>query len=143
MNFQPGTAQQYNGMNTFLAGMIIERVTGHSYAHEVRSRSMGLQRVEQGGVVAWGKTGSRPGCASGVFATRDLGRKVVLGEPDRLRRRGDPLRRPSARHLVRARPVARADRGHRARQGRRAVSVRRGPVRPFRRPTGTPGGSPV
>jgi D-alanyl-D-alanine carboxypeptidase len=28
-------------------------------------------------VVAWGKTGSRPGYTSGVFATRDLGRKVV------------------------------------------------------------------
>ena len=35
---QPGTAQQYNGMNTFVAGMLIEKVTGHSYAHEVRNR---------------------------------------------------------------------------------------------------------
>ncbi|MFI9364365.1 hypothetical protein ACIG5E_25420 [Kitasatospora sp. NPDC053057] len=38
---------------------------------------MGLQRIEQDGVVAWGKTGSRPGYTSGVFATRDLSRKVV------------------------------------------------------------------
>ncbi|GAA2278822.1 serine hydrolase domain-containing protein [Kitasatospora cystarginea] len=39
--------------------------------------SMGLERIEQGGLVAWGKTGSRPGYTSGVFATRDLSRKVV------------------------------------------------------------------
>ncbi|WP_197084706.1 serine hydrolase domain-containing protein, partial [Saccharothrix sp. ST-888] len=194
MSFEPGTAQQYNGMNTFLAGMVIERVTGHSYAHEVQNRiirplglhdtsvpdadnvrllhpsshaylavttpdgdtlprqstggtsladvteqspwpwaegglissapdldrfisalfkgrllppsvqeelftvpdlpndrndscgkgptsracmSMGLERVEKDGVVAWGKTGSRPGYTSGVFATRDLRRKAV------------------------------------------------------------------
>ncbi|MFB7663118.1 serine hydrolase domain-containing protein [Kitasatospora sp. NPDC056138] len=194
MSFDPGTAQQYNGMNTFLAGLVVERVTGHSYAHEVQNRiirplglhdtsvpaaddvrlphpsshaylavttpdggtllrqstggtpladvteqspwpwaegglissapdldrfvsalfkgrllppsvqeklftvpdlpnyrndscgkgpasracmSMGLERVEKDGVVAWGKTGSRPGYTSGVFATRDLSRKVV------------------------------------------------------------------
>ncbi|MFE5587722.1 serine hydrolase domain-containing protein [Kitasatospora sp. NPDC056531] len=181
MNFQPGTAQQYNGINTFLAGLVIEDVTGHSFAHEVRHRiiqplglhqtsapdgddpalphpaahgylslggsgtvdvteqspwpwaeggmissapdldrfitalfqggllpasvqenlftvpdvpnfhnndcgkgpssracmSMGLLRIEQDGQVAWGKTGSRPGYTSGVFATRDLSRKVV------------------------------------------------------------------
>ncbi|MFH9352768.1 serine hydrolase domain-containing protein [Kitasatospora sp. NPDC017646] len=183
-NFDPGTAQQYNGMNTFLAGMIVEKVTGHSFAHEVKYRitgplglrqtsvpdaddpalphptahgyltvpdqggntgvdvteqspwpwveggmissaadldrfitalyrgrllpasvqenlftvpdvpnfhnndcgkgpssraclSTGLQRIEQDGVVAWGKTGSRPGYTSGVFATRDLSRTLV------------------------------------------------------------------
>jgi D-alanyl-D-alanine carboxypeptidase len=182
MGFQPGTAQQYNGMNTFVAGLLVEQVTGHSYAHELRERiirplglhdtslpgpedarlrhpashpyltvtdpdggshpvdvteqspwpwaeggmissapdlgrfmtalfrgrllppaqqeklftvpdvpayhsshcstgracmSMGLERVELQGVVAWGKTGSRPGYTSGVFATRDLSRTVV------------------------------------------------------------------
>jgi D-alanyl-D-alanine carboxypeptidase len=187
MSFQPGTAQQYNGMNTFVAGLVIEKVTGHSYAHEVERRiirplglhdtsvpdaddprlpdpaahpyllvpdanggsqqvdvteqspwpwaeggmissapdlsrffdalfrgrllppaqqellftvpnvpevadssqcnagptagqacmSMGLVRVEMNGVVIWGKTGSRPGWTSGVFATRDLSRTVV------------------------------------------------------------------
>ncbi|MCC9310291.1 beta-lactamase family protein [Kitasatospora sp. RB6PN24] len=186
MSFQPGTAQQYNGMNTFVAGMVIEKVTGHSYAQEVRRRiiqplglrdtsvpkaddprlpdaaahpyltvqdpnggshqvdvteqspwpwaegglissapdlshffdalfrgrllppaqqqllftvpdvpdhqsshcntgptagracmSMGLERAELNGLVVWGKTGSRPGWTSGVFATRDLSRTVV------------------------------------------------------------------
>ncbi|GAA0698898.1 serine hydrolase domain-containing protein [Kitasatospora atroaurantiaca] len=186
MSFEPGTAQQYNGMNTFVAGMLIEKVTGHSYAHEVRHRiiqplglhdtsvpdardprladpaaramltvtdpdgtshrvdvteqspwpwaegglissapdldrfitalfrgrllppaqqeklftvpdvpnhqsshcntgptagracmSMGLESVQINGVTVWGKTGSRPGWTNGVFATRDLSRRVV------------------------------------------------------------------
>ena len=34
----PGTAQRYNGVNYFLVDMVIEEVTGHSYAHELRSR---------------------------------------------------------------------------------------------------------
>ncbi|GAA1233367.1 serine hydrolase domain-containing protein [Kitasatospora nipponensis] len=38
MRFQPGTAQQYNGLNYYLAGLLVERVTGHSYAHEVDAR---------------------------------------------------------------------------------------------------------
>ncbi|GAA5009125.1 serine hydrolase domain-containing protein [Kitasatospora paranensis] len=186
MSFEPGTAQQYNGMNTFVAGLLIEKVTGRSYAHEVQRRiigplglrdtavpavddpalarpaarpyltvpaadgttrqvdvteqaawpwaegglissapdldrfitalfrgrllppaqqaqlftvpdvpnfhsshcetgpgagracmSMGLERTEIAGVELWGKTGSRPGWTSGVFATRDLARTVV------------------------------------------------------------------
>ncbi|WNM29029.1 serine hydrolase domain-containing protein [Streptomyces sp. Li-HN-5-11] len=187
MQFAPGTAQQYSGMNYFVAGLLVEKITGHTFAHEVRSRitrplglrhtyvpdaddprlpgphshgyltvtspdgtthpvdvteqspwpwaeggmistpadldrfltelirgrllpparqaelftvpdvpsfhssqcrteadagracmSMGLMRVEaSNGVVVWGKTGSRPGWTSGVFATRDLSRKIV------------------------------------------------------------------
>ncbi|MFF4396236.1 serine hydrolase domain-containing protein [Streptomyces sp. NPDC001480] len=187
MQFAPGTAQQYNGMNYYVAGLLVEKVTGHTFAHEVRSRitrplglhdtyvpdaddprlpgphshgyltvkspdgtshpvdvteqspwpwaeggmistpadldrfvtglfrgrflppaqqaelfevpdvpsfhssqcrteadagracmTMGLMRVESSnGVVVWGKTGSRPGYTSGVFATRDLSRKIV------------------------------------------------------------------
>ncbi|MFF9329625.1 serine hydrolase domain-containing protein [Streptomyces sp. NPDC014776] len=187
MEFAPGTAQQYSGMNYFVAGLLIEKITGHSYAHEVRTRltrplglhhtyapdaddarlpgphahgyltvtspdgtthpvdvteqspwpgaeggmistaadldrfvtalfrgrllppaqqaklfevpdvpsfhssqcrtetdhgracmTMGMMRVEaSNGVVVWGKTGSRPGWTSGVFATKDLSRKVV------------------------------------------------------------------
>ncbi|MGD3107734.1 serine hydrolase domain-containing protein [Streptomyces sp. YGL11-2] len=187
MQFAPGTAQQYNGMNYYVAGVLIEKITGHTFAHEVRSRitgllglhdtyvpdaddprlpgphshgyltvtsadgtthpvdvteqspwpwaeggmistpadldrfltallrgrflpraqqaelfavpdvpsfhssqcrteadagracmTMGLMRVKAtNGVVVWGKTGSRPGYTSGVFATRDLSRKIV------------------------------------------------------------------
>ncbi|MFD8596090.1 serine hydrolase domain-containing protein [Kitasatospora sp. NPDC059646] len=36
--FEPGTAQQYNGVNYFVAGLLIEKVTGHSYAQEVTAR---------------------------------------------------------------------------------------------------------
>jgi D-alanyl-D-alanine carboxypeptidase len=40
---------------------------------------MGLMSGSLTGVdtIAWGKTGSRPGYTDGVFATRDLSRKVV------------------------------------------------------------------
>ncbi|MDX3247383.1 serine hydrolase domain-containing protein [Streptomyces sp. ME18-1-4] len=187
MQFAPGTAQQYNGMNYYVAGLLVEKITGHTFAHEVQSRitrplalrdtyvpdaddprlptphsdgyltvkssdgtmhpvdvteqspwpwaeggmistaadldrfmtalfrgrflppaqqaelftvpdvpgfhssqcrtqadagracmTMGLTRVKaSNGVVVWGKTGSRPGYTSGVFATRDLSRKIV------------------------------------------------------------------
>ncbi|MEU6218476.1 serine hydrolase domain-containing protein [Streptomyces sp. NPDC047022] len=187
MEFAPGTAQQYNGMNYYVAGVLIEKITGRSFADEVRSRitrplalhdtyvpdahdprlpsphsdgyltvtspdgstrpvdvteqspwpwaeggmistpadldrfmtalfrgrllppaqqaelftvpdvpshhssqcrsetdagracmTMGLMRVKaSNGVVVWGKTGSRPGYTSGVFATRDLSRTIV------------------------------------------------------------------
>ncbi|WP_316520510.1 serine hydrolase domain-containing protein [Kitasatospora brasiliensis] len=183
LTFTPGTEQQYLGMNTFVAGLVVEKVTGHRYADELRDRiirplglhdtslpdgddprlrhpashpyltvpdadggshrvdvteqspwpwaeggmissapdlerfmtalfrgrllppaqqeklftvpdvpmaagksycpdgkacmSMGLVRLAAGGIEAWGKTGSRPGSTSGVFATRDLSRTVV------------------------------------------------------------------
>ena len=38
MAFAPGTKQEYNGVNYFLAGLVVESVTGHSYAHELRTR---------------------------------------------------------------------------------------------------------
>ncbi|MFC9325021.1 serine hydrolase domain-containing protein [Kitasatospora sp. NPDC057015] len=38
MAFAPGSAQQYNGINTFVAGMLVEKVTGRSFAQEVQTR---------------------------------------------------------------------------------------------------------
>ncbi|QKW20422.1 beta-lactamase family protein [Kitasatospora sp. NA04385] len=38
MQFAPGTAQQYNGVNYYLAGLLIERVTGRSFEREVTDR---------------------------------------------------------------------------------------------------------
>lgn len=38
MRFAPGTQQQYNGTNYYVAGLLIEKVTGDSYAREVRRR---------------------------------------------------------------------------------------------------------
>ncbi|WP_234322788.1 serine hydrolase domain-containing protein [Streptomyces sp. NRRL S-350] len=41
MSFAPGTAQQYNGNNYFVAGMVIEKVTGDTFADQVRRRITG------------------------------------------------------------------------------------------------------
>jgi D-alanyl-D-alanine carboxypeptidase len=38
MEFAPGTQQHYNGVNYFVAGLLVEKLTGHSFAAEVRSR---------------------------------------------------------------------------------------------------------
>jgi D-alanyl-D-alanine carboxypeptidase len=38
MEFAPGTLQDYNGTNYYVAGLLIERITGHSYANEVQTR---------------------------------------------------------------------------------------------------------
>lgn len=36
--FSPGTRQQYNGVNYIVLAMLIQRVTGHGYAQEIRQR---------------------------------------------------------------------------------------------------------
>ncbi|MEU9042458.1 MULTISPECIES: serine hydrolase domain-containing protein [unclassified Kitasatospora] len=41
MSFVPGTAQQYNGNNYFVAGMVIEKVSGDTFADQVRRRITG------------------------------------------------------------------------------------------------------
>jgi D-alanyl-D-alanine carboxypeptidase len=38
MRFAPGTQQQYNGTNYYVAGLLIEKLTGNSYADEVGRR---------------------------------------------------------------------------------------------------------
>ncbi|MET7460302.1 serine hydrolase domain-containing protein [Nonomuraea sp. NPDC005501] len=38
IEFAPGTRQHYLNTNTFVAGMLIEKVTGRSYEHEVTTR---------------------------------------------------------------------------------------------------------
>ena len=38
MSFAPGTEQQYNGENYYLLGLLVEKVTGRSYADEVTER---------------------------------------------------------------------------------------------------------
>ncbi|MFF9347908.1 serine hydrolase domain-containing protein [Streptomyces sp. NPDC014734] len=35
---EPGSVQQYNGLNAFALGLIVEKATGHSFAHELRQR---------------------------------------------------------------------------------------------------------
>jgi D-alanyl-D-alanine carboxypeptidase len=41
------------------------------------SYSQGLMKLKVNGVTVWGKTGSRYGYSSGIFATRDLARKLA------------------------------------------------------------------
>jgi len=46
--FEPGTDWSYSNTGYLLAGMIIERVTGHTYGHEIRRRviePLGLRRT--------------------------------------------------------------------------------------------------
>ncbi|WP_163508667.1 serine hydrolase domain-containing protein [Fodinicola acaciae] len=38
MRFTPGTKQQYAGINYYLAGLLIEKITGDTYAHAVQAR---------------------------------------------------------------------------------------------------------
>jgi D-alanyl-D-alanine carboxypeptidase len=38
LDFRPGRATEYSNTNYLVLGMIVERITGHSYAHEIRSR---------------------------------------------------------------------------------------------------------
>jgi D-alanyl-D-alanine carboxypeptidase len=38
MMFAPGTEQRYQGINYYVAGLLIQRVTGHSFAGEVKRR---------------------------------------------------------------------------------------------------------
>ncbi len=79
-------AQQYNGAHYFLLGLVVEKVTGRSYADEIQhriARPLGLRHTyapkpgcEIGGTVVWGKTGSMGRSTSGVFATAG-GRRAV------------------------------------------------------------------
>lgn len=188
IDFQPGTAQKYTNTSYVTAGMIIEKVTGRSYARNLRDRitgplnlshtyypgddpflpnpaargyldvdgelvdvtvmnqsipgaagaiistaadldrfvtglfrgrllggemmprlfaipevpmfdgsgeasySQGLQAITVNGLTVWGKTGSRHGYASGIFATQDLERKVAYSvNPTTKSQDGQPL----------------------------------------------------
>ena len=47
MEFEPGTAQHYNGVGYFIAGLVIERVTGSSYAEQLRRRILRPLHLEE------------------------------------------------------------------------------------------------
>lgn len=54
--------------------------------------SQGLMKLTVNGITVWGKTGSRHGYASGVFATRDLARKLAYSvNPTVKSQDGQPL----------------------------------------------------
>ncbi|MEV5986982.1 serine hydrolase domain-containing protein [Streptomyces sp. NPDC052051] len=41
----PGHEQQYNGLNSLVLGLIVERVTGHTFTHELEHRILGPLRL--------------------------------------------------------------------------------------------------
>ncbi|SED41321.1 serine hydrolase [Streptomyces sp. TLI_105] len=55
----PDIPQVYNGVNYFLLGMVVEKVTHHSYAHEVSRRIVRPLGLRHTYVPAWGETALR------------------------------------------------------------------------------------
>ncbi|MEU8774496.1 serine hydrolase domain-containing protein [Streptomyces sp. NPDC048606] len=54
----PGTVQQYNGLNSFVAGLLVEKVAGRPYAHELDRRilrplALRDTRLSEDPAVAW------------------------------------------------------------------------------------------
>lgn len=91
----PGAAGAIISTSEDLDGFITGLFRGRLLGHEMMTRlftipnvptsggggpalySQGLMRIVVNGMEVWGKTGSRHGYSSGVFATRDLERKLV------------------------------------------------------------------
>ncbi|MEL5953422.1 serine hydrolase domain-containing protein [Streptomyces sp. CLV115] len=48
----PGSVQQYNGLNSFVLGLIVEKVTGRSYTDELERRIIGPLRLRHTGLPA-------------------------------------------------------------------------------------------
>lgn len=87
---EPGRATRYNGINYFIAGLIIEQVTGHAYGSEVRTRILtpsgfatrmsrpwttGLSRRPTH--AAWWRCRAPAGSRTSVSRTRTAGRRVA------------------------------------------------------------------
>lgn len=78
-------------LDSFITGLFRGRLLGHEMMQRLFTvpkvpmfdgsgqayYSQGLMRIEVNGLTVWGKTGSRYGYSSGIFATRDLGRKLA------------------------------------------------------------------
>ncbi|MFD8973351.1 serine hydrolase domain-containing protein [Streptomyces sp. NPDC059593] len=89
----PGTVQQYNGLNSFVAGLLVERVTGRTFAHELDRRilrplSLRHTALSEEPAIAW--SWAEGGLTS---TTADLDRflRALLG--------GQLLPRAQQRHL--------------------------------------------
>ncbi|MGI5511526.1 serine hydrolase domain-containing protein [Streptomyces sp. CA-106131] len=81
--FAPGTSWSYSNTNYVLAGMVIERVTGHSYAREIRDR-----------VIA------PLGCAPPRFPARAPRFRSRAAAPTANSRRRRPARRTTSRPSI-------------------------------------------
>ncbi|MEV6236959.1 serine hydrolase domain-containing protein [Lentzea sp. NPDC051838] len=102
--FPPGTAQEYRGINYVLAALLIEKVTGHAYGHEVEARilcPLGLTRTYVPGLNETRIRGSHvrgyldvPG--RGLVDVSDYNTSMSYGEGDMISTTGDLTRFTSA-----------------------------------------------
>ncbi|WP_433257858.1 serine hydrolase domain-containing protein [Streptosporangium sp. CA-135522] len=75
--FEPGTDQSYANTNYTLALLLIEKVTGHSYAEELQRRILGPLKMR--GTMAAGNRTRLPGPhAHGYFRYQDAGQWKVV-----------------------------------------------------------------
>ncbi|MCR3753787.1 serine hydrolase domain-containing protein [Lentzea californiensis] len=98
--FIPGTRQEYRGINYVLAAMIIEKVTGHGYGHEVDKRivrPLGLTKTYVPGRNETGIRGAHvhgyldvPG--QGLVDVSDFNTSKSYGEGDIISTTGDLTR---------------------------------------------------
>lgn len=98
--FPPGTRQEYRGINYVLAALLIEKVTGHSYGHEVDARilcPLGLTRTYVPGLNETRIRGAHvrgyldvPG--RGLVDVSDFNTSISWGEGDMISTTGDLTR---------------------------------------------------
>ncbi|MFE1550190.1 serine hydrolase domain-containing protein [Streptomyces sp. NPDC058718] len=89
----PGTVQQYNGLNSFVAGLLVERVTGRTFAHELDRRilrplALRHTALSEEPVIAWSWA---EGGLTSTAADLDRFLRALLG--------GQLLPRAQQRHL--------------------------------------------
>ncbi|MFD3530602.1 serine hydrolase domain-containing protein [Streptomyces sp. NPDC058664] len=77
----PGTVQQYNGLNSFVAGLLVERVTGRTFARELDRRivrPLGLRHtaLSEDPAIAWAWS---EGGLTSTAADLDAFLKALLG----------------------------------------------------------------
>ncbi|MEU0878712.1 serine hydrolase domain-containing protein [Lentzea sp. NPDC005914] len=98
--FPPGTRQEYRGINYVLAAMLIEKITGHTYGHEVETRILCPLRLTRTYVPALNETRIRGAHVHGYLEVPGRGRvdvsdyntSISYGEGDMISTTGDLTR---------------------------------------------------
>lgn len=81
MQFAPGTKQRYSGINYYLAGMLIEQITGNSYAREVERRIIRPLNLTHTSVPAFSDFGIHGPHAHGYVAVGDTLKDITDESP--------------------------------------------------------------
>ncbi len=81
MEFEPGTQQRYSGIGYYLAGLLIEQVTGDSYAREVRQRIIGPLGLRNTSVPAFSDFAIHGPHAHGYVAVGDTLKDITEESP--------------------------------------------------------------